>query len=115
MSVGTIILIIAGLFFGFDPSVILQGGDPSSQVAPAPGPAPSKVDDEMGKFVSAVMGITGGNFLRHEAIRHFEHSCAGDMSNADLAHDRGFFVGNQARDLQPQIERFCEVLGDAAG
>ena len=59
--------------------------------------------------------ITGGNFLRHEAIRHFEHSRAGDMKNADLAHDRGFFVGNQPRDLRPQIERFCTVLCDAAG
>jgi len=59
--------------------------------------------------------ITGGNFLRHEAIRHFEHSCAGGTANADLAHDRGFFVGNQARDLRPQIERFCAVLSDATG
>ena len=57
-GIGTIILIIAGLFFGFDPSVILQGGDPSTQVAPAPGSAPSKVDDEMGKFVSVVLADT---------------------------------------------------------
>ena len=57
-GIGTIILIIAGLFFGFDPSVILQGGDPSSQVAPGPGPAPSKADDEMRKFVSVVLADT---------------------------------------------------------
>jgi CDP-6-deoxy-D-xylo-4-hexulose-3-dehydrase len=58
--------------------------------------------------------ITGGNFLRHEAIRHFDYSCAGAMTNADLAHDRGFFVGNQPRDLQPQLERLAEVLDRAA-
>ena len=57
-GIGTIILIIAGLFFGFDPSVILQGGDPSTQVAPGPGPAPSKADDEMRNFVSVVLADT---------------------------------------------------------
>src|SRR5262249_54494166 len=58
-GIGTIILIIAALFFGFDPSVILQGGgDSTSQVAPGPGPAPSKVDDEMKNFVSVVLADT---------------------------------------------------------
>ena len=57
-GIGTIILIIAGLFFGFDPSVILQGGDPTTQAPPGPGPAPSKVDDEMRNFVSVVLADT---------------------------------------------------------
>ena len=57
-GIGTIILVIAALFFGFDPSVILQGGDPSTQVAPGPGPAPSKADDEMRQFVSVVLADT---------------------------------------------------------
>ena len=57
-GIGTIILIIAGLFFGFDPSVILQGGDPTTQVAPGPGPTPSKADDEIRNFVSVVLADT---------------------------------------------------------
>ena len=57
-GIGTIILVIAALFFGFDPSVILQSGDPSSQVAPGPGPAPSKADDELRDFVSVVLADT---------------------------------------------------------
>lgn len=57
-GIGTIILVIAALFFGFDPSVILQGGDPSTQVAPGPGPAPSKADDEVRDFVSVVLADT---------------------------------------------------------
>jgi uncharacterized protein len=60
-GIGTVILIIAALFFGFDPSVILQGGgggDPTSQVGPGPGPAPSKADDEMKNFVSVVLADT---------------------------------------------------------
>ena len=60
-GIGTVILIIAALFFGFDPSVILQGGGaPSTQVTPGPGPgpAPSKADDEMKNFVSVVLADT---------------------------------------------------------
>jgi len=56
-GIGTIILVLAALFFGFDPSVILQG-DPGPQVAPGPGPAPSKVDDELREFVSVVLADT---------------------------------------------------------
>jgi CDP-4-dehydro-6-deoxyglucose reductase, E1 len=57
--------------------------------------------------------ITGGNFLRHDAIRHFDHSCYGTMANADLAHDSGFFVGNHPFDLKPQIDRLHDVLDRA--
>jgi CDP-6-deoxy-D-xylo-4-hexulose-3-dehydrase len=59
--------------------------------------------------------ITGGNFLRHDVVKYFEYDCVGEMRNADIAHDRGFFVGNHPRDLKPQIERLHEVLRKAAG
>ena len=59
--------------------------------------------------------ITGGNFLRHDAIRHFDHSCHGSMTNADLAHDAGFFVGNHPFDLTPQIDKLHDVLDRACG
>ena len=58
--------------------------------------------------------ITGGNFLRHDVIRYFDYERVGEMRNADLAHDRGFFVGNHPRDLRPQIERLRAVLDEAA-
>jgi len=57
--------------------------------------------------------ITGGCFLRHDVIRYFDYEVAGDVRNAELAHDRGFFVGNGPYDLSPQITRLREVL-DAA-
>jgi predicted metalloprotease len=59
-GIGTIILVLAALFFGFDPSVIMQG-DPGTQVAPAPGPAApgaSRADDELRDFVSVVLADT---------------------------------------------------------
>ena len=58
--------------------------------------------------------ITGGNFLRHDVIRYFDYDCAGAIVNADIAHDRGFFVGNHPHDLAPQIRRFREVVDAAA-
>ena len=58
--------------------------------------------------------ITGGNFLRHDVIRYFDYDRVGEIRNADIAHDRGFFVGNHPQDLAPQIERLREVLDQAA-
>ncbi len=57
--------------------------------------------------------ITGGNFLRHDVIRHYDYSTVGPMTNADIAHDFGFFVGNSPFDLTPQIERLHAVLDRA--
>lgn len=58
--------------------------------------------------------ITGGNFLRHHVIKHFDYEVVGEIKNADIAHDRGFFVGNHPTDITPQLEKLREVL-DAIG
>jgi predicted metalloprotease len=55
-GIGTVLLVLAALFFGFDPGVVLQGGDPATQVAPAPGP--SKTEDDARDFVSVVLADT---------------------------------------------------------
>jgi len=54
--------------------------------------------------------ITGGCFLRHDVIKYFEYDTVGEIVNANIAHDRGFFVGNHPRELRPQIERLRQVL-----
>jgi predicted metalloprotease len=60
-GIGTVALVLIALFFGIDPSVILQGGGdppggapPQQQVQPR---APAK-DDEMANFVAVVLGDT---------------------------------------------------------
>lgn len=58
--------------------------------------------------------ITGGCITRHDVIKHYDYECVGDLPNANLAHDQGFFVGNHPIDLTPQIERLREVLDRAA-
>ena len=59
--------------------------------------------------------ITGGSFLRHEAIKFFDYGIAGDIVNADVAHDHGFFVGNHPRDLSSELTELHDVLNRAAG
>jgi CDP-4-dehydro-6-deoxyglucose reductase, E1 len=54
--------------------------------------------------------ITGGNFLRHDVIKYFDYDCVGDIKNANIAHDRGFFVGNFPRDISKEIEYLHEAL-----
>jgi CDP-4-dehydro-6-deoxyglucose reductase, E1 len=54
--------------------------------------------------------ITGGNFLRHDVIQYFDYDCVGKIKNADIAHERGFFVGNFPRDITKEIEYLHEIL-----
>ena len=54
--------------------------------------------------------ITGGCFPRHDVIKYYDYEIAGDLRNADIAYDRGFFVGNHPSDLTPQIGRLRDVL-----
>src|SRR5438876_9316306 len=58
--------------------------------------------------------ITGGCCLKHDVIQYYDYNVVdGGVPNADLARDRGFFVGNYPYDLTPQIERLHEVLDQA--
>jgi CDP-6-deoxy-D-xylo-4-hexulose-3-dehydrase len=57
--------------------------------------------------------ITGGCFLRHDVIRYFDYETVGDIVNANIIHDRGFFVGNHPMNLKPQIKKLKDVLDSA--
>jgi hypothetical protein len=56
-GIGTIVILLLALYFGIDPSIVLQGGDPT----PAP-PGQSRTvdarDDELRDFVAVVLGDT---------------------------------------------------------
>ena len=56
--------------------------------------------------------ITGGCFPRHDVIKHFEYELVGEMTNGNIAHDKGFFVGNHPFDLSPQIEKFRKIMDE---
>jgi hypothetical protein len=59
-GIGTVVLVLLALFFGFDPSVILQGDAPTSPPAtqaPAPSASPHG-NDELRDFVATVLADT---------------------------------------------------------
>ena len=58
--------------------------------------------------------ITGGCFLRHEAAKFFDYDMVGEIVNANMAHDHGFFVGNHPRDLTAEIRHLRAMLDEAA-
>ena len=58
--------------------------------------------------------ITGGCILRHDVMRYFDYDIVGDVKNANIAHDHGFFVGNHPFDLSPQLHKLRAVLDSAA-
>jgi predicted metalloprotease len=59
-GLGTIVLVLVALFFGVDPSVVLQGGAPSEPppVSQSQTPSASPGADPMKEFVSAVLADT---------------------------------------------------------
>jgi len=81
---------------------------------PARGLDRGRIMDAMRKADIGFRMITGGCFLRHEAIKYFDYDTVGEIMNANIAHDQGFFVGNHPVDLTAQITRLREVL-DSAG
>jgi CDP-6-deoxy-D-xylo-4-hexulose-3-dehydrase len=57
--------------------------------------------------------ITGGCFTRHDVIRYYDYRTVGGLPSGNIAHDRGFFVGNHPYDLTPQLEQLRVVLETA--
>lgn len=55
--------------------------------------------------------IVAGNFTRQPVLRYLDHRVSGDLKNADVVNDHGFFVGNQEKDLTRELH----VLDDALG
>jgi CDP-6-deoxy-D-xylo-4-hexulose-3-dehydrase len=54
--------------------------------------------------------ITGGCFPCHDAVRFFDFKIAGAVENAELAHRRGFVLGNYPSDLAPQLDTVRKLL-----
>jgi len=57
IGIGTILMVLAALYFGIDPSTVINMGQGMSQQAPQQS-EPIPENDEMAKFVSKVLGST---------------------------------------------------------
>lgn len=74
----------------------------------------SRVMDAMRKAGIEFRMITGGCFPRHEAIKYFDYEIVGNLANANIAYDHGFFVGNHPHDLRAEIDDLRQLLDAAA-
>jgi len=72
----------------------------------------TQVFDALKKADIGFRMITGGNFLRHDVIKHYQWSTVGEMHNADYAHDYGFFIGNHPFDLTVQLTKLHQILNE---
>ena len=59
-GIGTLVIILLALFFGFDPRMLLQGNvqETNFPQAPAPQSQQASINDEMRQFVARVLGST---------------------------------------------------------
>ena len=59
-GIGTLVIILLALFFGFDPRMLLQGNVQETNVPQAPAPQTQQPgrEDEMRQFVARVLGST---------------------------------------------------------
>lgn len=53
--------------------------------------------------------IVAGNFLRNPVIKHLKH-ISSECPNADILHDRGFFIGNDIQDLEENLVEVKKLL-----
>jgi CDP-6-deoxy-D-xylo-4-hexulose-3-dehydrase len=78
-------------------------------VHPDSGIPREKVFHSLAKAEIGYRIITGGNFLEHDVIKHFDYENTGSV-NASYAHNHGFFVGNAPFDLTKEIELLHSAL-----
>lgn len=67
-GIGTIILALVAMYFGIDPSVVLQGGAPLTAPTQTEQAAKPPADDELAQFVSVVLADTEDTW--HEIFRN---------------------------------------------
>ncbi len=55
--------------------------------------------------------IVAGNFAKNEVLKWFDHTIAGDLTNAERIDDAGFFIGNHHYPLDSEFELLQSELG----
>lgn len=104
------------LFAGDERFIIQKENGTSSSFSfpiilnPALNLARAKIFDALTQADIGFRIITGGCILRHDVMKLYDYEEVGEITNAYIAHDHGFFVGNHPADLTPQIEKLHQVL-----
>jgi CDP-6-deoxy-D-xylo-4-hexulose-3-dehydrase len=79
-------------------------------VDPAAGVERRTVLDALGAAGIEYRPIVAGNFTRQPVLKHLDHRISGELKNAEIVNDHGFFVGNQEKDLTRELHVLDEAL-----
>jgi CDP-6-deoxy-D-xylo-4-hexulose-3-dehydrase len=56
--------------------------------------------------------IVAGNFVKNPVVRYFDWASHGDLRNAQIVDEEGFYLGNHHIDLRPQIDVVAQIIAD---
>lgn len=54
--------------------------------------------------------IVAGNFTKNKVIEYFDYTIFGDLTNSDILHNNGLFIGNHHFNVKKQINEIYELL-----
>jgi dTDP-4-amino-4,6-dideoxygalactose transaminase len=56
--------------------------------------------------------IVAGNFVRNPVMSYLDYDVVGQLTNGDLIHDFGFFIGNHHFDIETEINYFFDCFDE---
>ena len=54
--------------------------------------------------------IVAGNFTKNKVIEYFDYTIFGDLTNSDVLHNNGLFIGNHHFNVKEQLDEIYELL-----
>lgn len=54
--------------------------------------------------------IVAGNFTKNKVIEYFDYTIFGDLTNSNILHDKGLFIGNHHFDIKKELNEIYELL-----
>ena len=54
--------------------------------------------------------IVAGNFTKNKVIDYFDYSICGDLTNSNILHDNGLFIGNHHFDVKKDLDEIYNLL-----
>lgn len=59
--------------------------------------------------------IVAGNFTKNKVIEYFEYTIYGNLTNSDILHNNGLFIGNHHFNVKKELDKIYEILNQVIG
>ena len=56
-----------------------------------------------------------GNFTKNKVIEYFDYTIFGDLTNSDILHENGLFIGNHHFDIKNELNEIYNLLINSIG